>query len=277
VSIAVTPVNASVSPTSYQQFTAIGTYQDGTTFDITNLVMWTSSDLTVAVFNYWDPEGLAETLAEGPTMIFATDPATGIVSPPVTLMVTATAGVLISISTTANSSFEQGTQLQLYAGGTYADGTTQDITTSVTWLSSSPTIASISNTSPSNGLVTGLALGTASIAATSEGIASAPPTLVAVTPVGLTSIVVTPTNLTRSLGYVQPFTATGSYRNGATFDLTNFVTWNSSNSAVAYMLVGLSGATNGVAYCDAIGQTSIVAIDPGSGVNSPATTLTVTH
>jgi hypothetical protein len=220
--------------------------------------------------------GLVDAVGAGQSMLFAADPATGIVSQPVTLTVAPAQLEIIGIyayPSIGNTSLDQGTQLQFYATGYYGDGTTQDITTSVTWASSSPTIASISNTSPSNGLVTGLSVGTASITATLLGNTAS--ILVAITPVGLTSITVTPANITRGIGCVQQFTATGSYASGATFDITNFVTWDSLDLTVAEF--GLSPSTpNGEASCIGSGQTWITATDPGSGISSPLTTFTVT-
>jgi uncharacterized protein YjdB len=278
VSIAVTPTNASVANGSSEQFTAIGTYQDGTTFDITNLVDWYSSNSAAAFFNYsTTAAGLATTAGEGQSMVSAYDPATGIVSQPVTLTVTHPALATIAIYVNAippsgNLSFSKGATVQYYATGTYVDGSTQDITTSVTWLSSSPAIASISNTSPSNGLVTGLSVGNVSITATSGSITSFA-SAVAVTPAALTSIVITPVNPTIPNQSYEKFTATGTYRDGTTYDITNFVTWASSNTAVAY--VNSAGAFIGQAFGETVGQTSITATDPQTGIISPATTLTV--
>jgi uncharacterized protein YjdB len=53
------------------------------------------------------------------------------------------------------------------ATGTYTDGTTQDLTGSVTWASSDTTAASIST----SGLATALAAGSSTITATDDGVA----------------------------------------------------------------------------------------------------------
>ncbi|HUN54134.1 MAG TPA: DUF3443 family protein [Smithella sp.] len=65
---------------------------------------------------------------------------------------------------------ETGATKQFTATGTYSDSSTQDITTSVTWSSSNTDIATISNTSGSNGLVTLQAVGATTITATSGSI-----------------------------------------------------------------------------------------------------------
>jgi len=60
----------------------------------------------------------------------------------------------------ANPGMLPGTTKQLTATGTYSNGTKQDLTTSVTWSSSDTTVATISNTAGSNGLVTSSLAGT---------------------------------------------------------------------------------------------------------------------
>jgi hypothetical protein len=68
-SIAVTPANPTVAAGSTQQFTATGTYSDGTTQNITGQVTWASSSSAVATVN---AVGLATTAASGTTNISAT-------------------------------------------------------------------------------------------------------------------------------------------------------------------------------------------------------------
>ena len=70
----------------------------------------------------------------------------------------------------ANPGMLPGTTKQLMATGTYTNGTTQDLTTSVTWSSSDTGVATISNTAGSNGLVTSSVAGTTTITASSESI-----------------------------------------------------------------------------------------------------------
>ena len=69
MSIAVTPANPSVAAGATQQFTAIGTYSDATTADLTGDVTWASSLTAVATIT---AGGLATSIAEGTTSISAT-------------------------------------------------------------------------------------------------------------------------------------------------------------------------------------------------------------
>jgi Bacterial Ig-like domain (group 2) len=80
-----------------------------------------------------------------------------------------TSATLISIAITpANPSIVIGTNQQFVATGTFSDNTTQDLTTSVTWYSSTAAVAEISNAEGSKGLATSVSVGSTTITATSE-------------------------------------------------------------------------------------------------------------
>ncbi len=66
VSIAVTPLNPSIAVGAHQQFTATGTYSDGSHQDLTNSATWTSSNPSVAIIN---STGLATGVGAGSTTI----------------------------------------------------------------------------------------------------------------------------------------------------------------------------------------------------------------
>jgi hypothetical protein len=86
---------------------------------------------------------------------------------------------LSSISVTpANSSIAAGTTQAFKATGTYSNGTTQDLTSQVTWSSSNTAVAAIS----SAGVATGVAAGTTTIAAGKDGISGSTSLTVTSTP-----------------------------------------------------------------------------------------------
>jgi len=158
--ITVTPVNPSIPNGLTKQFTATGTYTDGTSVDITASVTWSSGTIGVAIVN---PGGLATGVGVGTSVITATS---GSRSGNTTL--TVTAAILQSIAVTpANPSIAIGLTMQFTATGTYTDGTSQDITASVTWTSGTTGVATIINAS---GLATAVSVGTSVITATSGGI-----------------------------------------------------------------------------------------------------------
>jgi hypothetical protein len=69
VSIAVTPVNPSITKGGTLQFTATGTFSDGSTQNVTNTATWSSSAAAVATIN---TTGLASAVGIGSTTIQAT-------------------------------------------------------------------------------------------------------------------------------------------------------------------------------------------------------------
>ncbi|MBU0744635.1 MAG: Ig-like domain-containing protein, partial [Gammaproteobacteria bacterium] len=112
----------------------------------------------------------------------------------------------------------------------YSDASIKTITDKVTWTSSNQNIATINNA----GLSTTLAEGTTNITATLGAVASNARTLT-VTPAQLLSIAITPANPSIAKGLTQQFIAEGTYSdtNGNPKNITNEVTWTSSNQNVA--------------------------------------------
>ncbi len=270
VSLAVTPASPSVPVGTTRQFTATGTYSDGRTVDLTDQVVWSSSDAAVAlVSNAAGSRGLATGLAAGTTQVSAT--LDGIASPAVTL--TVTQAQLTSIAVTpANPSVPAGLTCQFTATGTYNDGKTADLTGLVTWASSDPAKATISNATGSKGLATGLVAGPTTITATDPATGVNGTTTLTVTSATLASIAVTPANPSVPNGLTRQFVATGTYTDNSTQVLTAQVTWTSSDTAKATIsnAVGSKGLATGLAT----GSTTITATDPATGING-TTTLTV--
>src|SRR5659263_409106 len=175
-----------------------------------------------------------------------------------------------------NPSIALGTSLQFTATGTFSDNSAQDLTSSVTWSSSVPSVATISNAAGSNGQATSAAVGTTTITATQGGIS--PSTILTVTPATLTSIRVLPANPSVALGTSLQFTATGTFSDNSAQDLTSSVTWSSSVPSVA--TISNAAGSNGRATPAAAGTTTITATmavtQPTPGNISGSTLLTVT-
>jgi len=90
--ISVTPTDTSIPVGSAQQYTATGSFSDGSTADITNQVTWVSSNSLVATI---DAAGLASAASEGTTTISATSEA---VVGSTTLTVTTQASDIVEIT-----------------------------------------------------------------------------------------------------------------------------------------------------------------------------------
>jgi len=254
VSISVTPAAPSVAAGHTEQFTATGTYSNGTKQNLTSTASWTSSATTIATVS---SGGLATSLAQGTATITATS---GTITGTATLTVTAV--VLASIAVTpGTASVAAGYTQQFTATGTYSNGTTQNLTGSATWTSSSTTIATVS----SGGLATGVGQGSATITATSGTIHGS--ARLTVTARVLTAITLAPASPSVPAGEKQQFTATGTYSNGTTQNLTGSATWTSSAATIATVSRG------GLATSLAQGTTTIAAT---SGTIQGSTALTVT-
>jgi hypothetical protein len=157
----------------------------------------------------------------------------------------------------------RNTDQQYIATATYANGSTSDITSQVTWDSSSTQVATISST----GLVTALANGDTNITASLDGITSLS---VDLTVHSLSSISLVTWN---GVGIPLPFNnqpigstwqlkANGTYSDGSNDDISAQVTWNSSDAAVATI------SANGLVTNITPGTTEITA--SLNGITSPA-------
>jgi trimeric autotransporter adhesin len=158
-SIAVTPANPPIAVGGTIQFTAMGTFSDGSTRSLPG-ASWTSSAIDVATIS---AAGLATGVAPGTTTITATS---GGVNGATTLSVEVVPTLVSIVVGPANPSLVVGSTLQFTATGTFNDGSIKNVTGSVMWSSSAPDIASIST----GGLATGAVSGVTTITASSGSI-----------------------------------------------------------------------------------------------------------
>ena len=157
--IAVAPASPIVAKGLTTQFTATGTYSDGTTAALTGQVTWATSNPAIATV---DSAGVATGVGQGVASVTAT---LGGVVGSASLTVASAALTAIAVAPTSPS-VTAGSSASFTATGTYSDGTTASLTNLVTWSSSDPAVASISNADGSRGVATGLTTGAATISAT---------------------------------------------------------------------------------------------------------------
>ncbi|WP_158502321.1 kelch repeat-containing protein [Vitiosangium sp. GDMCC 1.1324] len=216
-------------------------YDDGRVVDLdaSTSQQWTSSAPQVASVEP-QPDGTVNVTALQPGSAIITvnaDEASG----EATLEVTDARLLSLQVSPTS-ASVPVGSTQQFTAQGSYGDGTTRDVTSSVTWTSSNTTIATVSN----SGLGTGVAAGgPVTITATLGGVSGTAQFTITPPPPVLTSIKLTPATASVLSGSTQQFTAQGSYSDGTTVDVTNSATWTTSNTAIA--TVSSTGLGTGVA------------------------------
>ena len=294
VSLAVIPSAQSVAvPTQTAQFLAIGTTSTGQTVNVTNAVAWSSSSQQIATIGA--TTGLATALGQGTVTITALYNSGGS-----TLTATAsftvlggtteefTAVTIVPGSQAVSASGQTGQFIALATSGT--TGLEEDVTNSpqITWLSSIPSVATVtSGLASGNGVATGVSLGTSTITAelkNPDGSLVSNYSTVNVTltpaPEPLLSLQIVPSSITvdNLLGNGQ-FLAIGTYSTPPTVrDLTNSVTWSTSAPSVFPVNTNGSGAPNpgadaGVVTAYGSGGATIIAeaADPKTGSIETAT------
>ncbi|HEV2115306.1 MAG TPA: Ig-like domain-containing protein [Terriglobales bacterium] len=228
-SLAVTPANPMLVVGAAQQFSVTGHFSDGSTQDMTPLVNWNSSAGSTASIS---SAGIATAQGAGTTTISA---AYGSTSASTT--VTVSGARLQSLTITPQTdTIPPGAGQQFAAIGAYSDGTVQKVTTMARWTSSNASVATVGNTTTS-GLVTGLSVGWTRISAVLNSVISS--AVVDVNNATLLALSISPANPSLSLGTNQQLTATGTFSDGSTQDLTAWVNWGSSNAQVC--IVNSSG------------------------------------
>ena len=255
-SLSVSPAEITIAPGTTQQFTATGTLQNSAAQDLTESVVWQSSDGIATI----DDKGLALAGAAGTAII--TGELNGI---------TATGALTVaevqSIAVTPfNPSVATGTTRQFTATATLSNNATQNITTFATWASSNTEISIINNRGLAQSISPGVAIITASFSGAS-GSAS-----LTVTEPDLVSLSITPSSASVAVGESEQLSVVGKFSDGTTQDLTANATWTSSNTQVA--TVSNAAGTKGFATGISAGSTGIRA--SFSDVTSNQALLTVT-
>lgn len=231
VSIAITPANSDLLLGTLQQFTATGTFSDGSVRDITGSVTWVSSNDSVASIS---GSGLTTALSLGSLAISASS---GSISASTTANVQSSVLTSLAIDP-ANAKLAHLTSQQFHATGTYTDGSTQNLTGKVSWTSSNNPVATIA----SAGLLSTLTPGTTTITATLGSIATS--TTLEVTNATIFSISVSPSRQTIAVGTALAFSAVGRFSDNTAQTITRDSTWSSDNPAVA--AIGIGGTANAV-------------------------------
>ena len=205
-----------------QPFIATGHYDDGSVKDLTSETSWHSSDNRIATMS--SPAALTAIDAGTTTVTASHD---GIISNAV--QVTVTDAILTAIQITPPSvSLTKGQTQQLTATATYSDNTTANVTSSVAWLPTDITTATVSTT----GLLTGRVAGTTELSASLDGITSNR-VQITVTDATLSAIQITPPSVSLTKGQTRQLTATATYSDNTTADVTGSVAWLSDDTATA--------------------------------------------
>ena len=249
--IAITPGSATLAKGMTAGLTALGTYSDGSIANVTGIVSWTSAaQVTASVGN---TTGIVTGVAPGTTTVKAFS--NGVFSPAANI--TVTAAILISISVTpATTSIPQGKSTQFTATGTYSDGTSGNISGSVTW-DYTPLMTVLD---AGSGNVTGGAVGVTYVNASLNGVASNTAQLT-VTPAVVESISVAANpGFSVAVSGTTFLSATATYSDGTMGNLptpNTPATWISLDTG--FVTVSQLGRVTGVAM--GVGTISVTADD----------------
>lgn len=270
--ISVTPTTQSLAVGQTAQFTATATTTHGqhpsTTQNVTSLVTWTSSATAVATVS---PSGVATAVAPGTATITASMSGfTGNITATATVTVTSSGGsgtsgkvASLTIIPGSQSVASPGQTAQFIAIGTTSSSGTEDLTSQVTWSSSSSQIATITSTGQATAVNQGTATITAVYTNPDNTVATGTATfqVIAATAEPVTALTMYPTAQSVTQSQQTQFSVLGTQgATGLQFDVTSSpsVTWTSSNAAVA--TVGTSGnGTPGLATGVSSGTTTIEA------------------
>ncbi len=202
------------------QLTATANYSDNSSTDLTGDVTWTVSDTDYATIS---TAGLVSGLLKGTIEISAAY--NGISSTQLmTIYDLSDLSDLIISSKSTSIPVEQ--QIQIDVLGLFSDDSIQNVADSVTFSITSGN-ASITET----GLLTGTATGNVIVKVCLSGICK--DFEITINSEALTQIVVSAENSEIPNGLNIQLTATGTYSDGSTIDISNIATWVSSNNDIA--------------------------------------------
>ncbi len=231
-----------------QPFEAVGHYSDGSSRTLTDLTVsdWHTSNSDAGRF---DVPGVFTATNVGNTTLTATKD--GVTSN--TVDVNVSAAVITSIQVTPSPvNVAKGQTQQLTATATFSDMTSSDISNSVTWTPIDTATATVS----SAGLLSAVEVGNTTLTATKDGVTSNTVD-VNVSAAVITSIQVTPSPVNVAKGQTQQLTATATFSDMTSSDISNSVTWTPIDTATA--TVSSAGLLSAVE----VGNTTLTATKDG--------------
>ena len=161
-SIQVTPSPVNVAKGQTRQLVATATYSDSSSSDVSSSVSWAPVDTATATVS---STGLLTAVEVGNTTLTATKD--GVTSN--TVNVNVSAAVITAIQVTPSSvNVAKGQTQQLTATAIFSDGTSSDISSSVTWAPVDTATATVSST----GLLTAVEVGNTTLTAIKDGVTS---------------------------------------------------------------------------------------------------------
>jgi len=225
-----------VAKRSSVSLTATATYADGSTADVTSSATWTSSSDDFATVSGGTVTGVQVTTSSVKITAkyggFSDYCMVVVESPSVTKLTISSSPVYVAVGETAEISLT----------ATYADGSTEDVAALATWSSANTSIATVSG-----GTVTGVRASSSGVTITASYGGKSNSCAVAVV-ARLTDLTVSPSSSDVPVGGTVSLTATATFQDGSTKDVTSSATWSTSSSSVATVSKGtVTGVKKGSA------------------------------
>ncbi|MBY5920669.1 Ig-like domain-containing protein [Ferrimonas balearica] len=231
VALEVTPSGASMPlGTSLQMHSAL-VLADQQRIDVTNQVEWSLDDQYLQAVDDVNHPGLVTGIATGLGVVQTT-----LTLPKKTLSVvtgiTVTDATVTALQLTpVNGIYPAGTTGTYTALAYYSDGQVMDVTREVTWSSSEPDVVQMVNAGSEAGDAVALQPGESLIQASFGGVDAS--TGVTITDAVLTAIQVSPPVATAPVGVRVAYQAIGVFSDGHIQELTQRISWQSSDTSVA--------------------------------------------
>jgi uncharacterized protein YjdB len=152
-----------------------------------------------------------------------------------------TTPTVTAVAVSTGGTVNVGQTEQLTATASYSDGSSKDVSSTATWTSSNTASATVAA-----GLVTGVTSGTVTITAALSGKSGSTTVTISISTATVTSVAVTSASTPDvAVGATLQLTATATYSDSSTQDVTSLATWSSSNTNFA--TVSSVGLVTGVA------------------------------
>ncbi len=242
---------ATVNPTlevGYQVVVQVnGFFSDTSTLDISDQVVWSVDDSSVATID--DSTSTLAGVSAGTVRLKASFSGFS-VEQLVSVSQEDLTGIEISPGPT---SIAAGQEILFHATAVFANQTSRDITSLVTWESNDALVAVIDNRPDRNGKVMSFKPGIASITATYSGQTTS--VVLTVTDADLTNIEVSPASISLTVGMKYDFVATAFFTDGSQKLVTDQVTWSSTSNIVT----PAPGQNNGQFQTSETGDALVVA------------------
>lgn len=243
-SVSITPIKYTIAAGFTQQYALTAQFSDKTSVDVTELSHWQSSDtLTASIDNF----GVAQSYKEGKVNIIGTYQGLS-----TSANLTISAALLTDLQITPVNPIEPlGSNGHFTATAFFSNGFSANVTRIATWSSSDSKVVSLVTSGFRAGRASADQVGTSTIRATYGS--ESHTTLATVTDAELISVVITPAMASVVQGMKYQFTAAGIYSDNSQHDITNLVSWQTSDTRLA------SITSSGLAKGEQQGSVNIIA------------------